>query len=256
MTDDRENIVSHIKCPLCGKNTVTCRYWESGGDSRYFYDNFTHHCTNPRCDYHEEELERFGGESSYEYPWPSCPFCGRDALAGEPPQVVVSEEAKKKRLYEQEDFDEKCGLLVNDFEQISREMIEYFSNHPDELYRLEWRKFEELLAAIFRNQGYVTELGPGWGDGGIDLRLIQKDSIGRMITLVQAKKYKPEIPIRLEAVAALYGIVEHEKANRGLFVTTSKYLPGAREFAAKQSYKLSLATSAEVAEWCKNICGW
>lgn len=150
-------------------------------------------------------------------------------------------------------FAETCQLVIPDFEQVNLELIAFLSCHPEYLEALHWRKFEELLEAIFRNQGYTTVLGPGSGDGGVDLRLIQKDSIGELLTLVQAKKYKSENAIDLQAVQALYGVVDDQKAHRGLFVTTSKYQPCARNFAERQNGRLILATSKEVADWCKAV---
>lgn len=156
-------------------------------------------------------------------------------------------------VFEQSDFSRVCTLITPDFERISAELIEYFSTHPDDLYDLHPRKFEMLLEAVFRNQGYRTELGAGWSDAGVDLRLYQKDSIGEICTLVQAKRYKPTIPIRLEAVASLVALVDLEKANRGLFVTTSRFLPGVQKFAEKNSRRLTLATSIDIARWCDQV---
>ncbi len=158
-----------------------------------------------------------------------------------------------EQLYEAAKFDRTCQLIVPDFQQINLELMAYLGKHPERLQDLEWRKFEELLDAIFKNQGYHTELGPGSNDGGVDLRLIQKDSIGQVITLVQAKRYKAENPIDLQAVQALHGVVDDQRAHRGLFVTTSRYLPVAKNFAARQNGRLMLATSKEVATWCKSI---
>lgn len=160
---------------------------------------------------------------------------------------------KEENVYQTTEFDTTCRLIIPDFETISCELMAYFAEYPDKLQEMEWRKFEELLDAIFRNQGYHTELGPGSGDGGVDIRLIQKDSIGEVLTLVQAKRYNARNPIGLEAVQALHGVVDDQRAHRGLFVTTSRYLPGAREFAARQNQRLILATSKEVATWCKRI---
>lgn len=156
-------------------------------------------------------------------------------------------------IYETPSFGEKCQIILPDFEQINSELIAFLSVHPEYLEALHWRKFEELLEAVFRNQGYITELGPGSGDGGVDLRLIQKDSIGKFLTLVQAKKYKSENAINLQAVQALYGVVDDQKAHRGLFVTTSTYQPCARNFADRQNGRIILATSKEVADWCKSV---
>jgi hypothetical protein len=158
-----------------------------------------------------------------------------------------------REIYTDQGIDKICTILTPDFENINSELIEYFSKNPDDLYKLDPRKFEKLLDYIFRNQGFITELGPGSGDGGVDLRLIQKDSVGQILTLVQAKRYQKKYPIKLEAVQALSAIVEHEKANRGLFVTTSRYLPGVEKWVSEQPTRIILANSEDVANWCKSI---
>jgi hypothetical protein len=53
----------------------------------------------------------------------------------------------------------------------------------------------------------------------------------------------------LEAVQALSASVEDERANRGLFVTTSRFLPSAKNFAARQNRKLILATPSDLMQW-------
>ncbi|WP_167525438.1 restriction endonuclease [Roseomonas genomospecies 6] len=145
-----------------------------------------------------------------------------------------------------------CRLVQPDFADIYEELYDHFARHPEDLHRLSWREFEILLARIFQAQGFTTELGPGRGDGGIDIRLLQRDPIGDILTLVQAKKYAPKNRIGLEAVAALSGVAGVEKAQRSLFVTTSSYQPAAAKFAARTSGALELCTAADVAEWCKS----
>ena len=77
--------------------------------------------------------------------------------------------------------------------------------------------------------------------------------MGEYVTLVQAKRYAKKYPIGLEAVSALAAIVDDEKANRGLFVTTSRFLPGAQRFAARQNKRLVLAGPSQLVEWCREI---
>jgi len=240
------NEVGGIFCPKCGKPSVLCTYWDSGG-ARYFYDNFRHNCLNPNCGYLVEELGQYGGESPYENDWPGCPFCSRRAPDGKPSKGTAEE------VYLDGTLGQRTVLLVPDFDQVGLELMSYLAQHPEALQKLEWRKFEQLLEAIFRNQGFATELGPGSGDEGVDLRLLQKDSIGQIVTLVQAKRYKSDSPIRLEAVQALYAVVEDRKANRGLFVTTSRYLPGAKRFAERQNHRVELASSEDIVRWCKAV---
>jgi Restriction endonuclease len=151
------------------------------------------------------------------------------------------------------DFRWICKLVTPDFAGIYQELFDHFAKHPEDLHHLESRGFEYLLESIFRNHGYRTEIGPGWSDGGIDIRLYQSDAIGEIVTLVQAKRYKQKRAIRLEAVAALKALVDDEKANRGLFVTTSGFLPSTQKFAQRQNRRIELASSADVSKWCKEV---
>ena len=84
----------------------------------------------------------------------------------------------------------------------------------DDLTRLHWRDFEILLARIFQAQGFEIELGPGSGDEGVDIRLLQRDPIGDVLTLVQAKRFGPRNKIDLQAVAALYGVGMAQRADK------------------------------------------
>ena len=144
-----------------------------------------------------------------------------------------------------------CSLIQPDFADISNELYAYFSCNPDDLQNLSWRDFEILLFRIFQAQGFQAELGPGSGDGGIDIRILQRDPIGDILTLVQAKRYASKNKIGLEAVAALHGVAEVEKAAKSLFVTTSSYQPAAKRFAARTSGRLELHTSDDVVNWCE-----
>lgn len=155
-------------------------------------------------------------------------------------------------FFEDASHTKKCALIVPRFDEINQELVEYFAQHPESLHsQLDWRGFELLIEAIFKNHGFRTELGSGRADGGVDLRLLQSDICGELVTLVQIKKYDPSRPIRLEAVQALCATVDDEKANRGLFVTTSRYLPSARSFAERQGTRITLHDGDDVARWCR-----
>ncbi len=144
-------------------------------------------------------------------------------------------------------------LIKPDYTNLYQEIFDYFKSNPKKLYFLSPQQFEILISEIFRNQGYSSELGSGWKDGGVDLRLYQKDEIDQIVTLVQIKKYKDTLPINLESVAYLQAIVDNEKANRGLFITTSRYLPQAKNFALRQNKKLILSDTNDLIKWCENV---
>ncbi len=107
-------------------------------------------------------------------------------------------------IYTDTAVDQKSSLIVPAFNIINLELIAHLANNPKLLHLLHWRKFEELLAEVFKNQGFETELGPRQADGGVDLRLIQRSDIGGMLILVQAKNYAEHRKIQLDPVKALW----------------------------------------------------
>lgn len=154
-----------------------------------------------------------------------------------------------KSIYIDKIVSQKSSLIITPFQQINDELVEYLLNNPDALHSLHWRQFEELLEAVFKNQGFNTELGPGRADGGVDLRLIQRADIGNMLILVQAKKYAKHRKIQLDPVKALWASVEDEQANKGILVSTSEFIPAAKEFAARHPYRIELAGPERIVSW-------
>lgn len=143
-----------------------------------------------------------------------------------------------------------CSLLNEDTADVYHELYDQFAKRPEDLQRLKPRDFEILLFRLFQHQGFETVLGPGRGDEGVDIRFVQKAPLGDVLTLVQAKRYAPHRQIDQTEVSALYGSVALENADRGLFVTTSKYAPVSRRWAARTGGKLELAAGEHVVEWC------
>ena len=156
----------------------------------------------------------------------------------------------------QKDFDRQaawkwtCKLIEGDAADVSGDLYQHFADHPDDFHKLPHREFERLVSSVFAARGWRTELGPGSNDGGVDLRIWQSDPIGDQLTLVQIKRYAPHRPVHLDAVAALEAHVNREGANRGLVVTSSRFLPGVHEFASLQQHRLRLAEKEDLQAWC------
>lgn len=148
-----------------------------------------------------------------------------------------------------------CSLIVEDFGDLYAELYQYFQTRPERLRNLHHREFEIFLYRLFQSQGYESEVGPGSGDGGVDVKLLQRGPLGDTLAYVQAKRYSPSNPIGLEAVAALRGVMANDGVGRGIFVTTSRYLPSAEAFARRSSGVLELKTSDDVVQWCKDAEG-
>jgi hypothetical protein len=57
--------------------------------------------------------------------------------------------------------------------------------------------------------------------------------------------------VKPESVQAIAGVMPVENAARSLVVTTSRFLPTSKKFAARMPNRLELKTPSDVAEWCK-----
>ncbi len=145
-----------------------------------------------------------------------------------------------KYLWGREILKENYSLLHNDLlKAIQSKKIEFHDFSP--------REFEYYINKLFNDLGYDTILGPGTNDKGIDIRIISNDT--KNYILVQIKRYTDSNPIHLEAVKALCWDVYHEdkKAISGLFVTTSRYLPGVKKFS--ENKKIKLAGKSDIYNW-------
>ena len=144
-----------------------------------------------------------------------------------------------------------CSLIKPDFNDIHPEVFAHFSQKPEHFDRLKWRDFEILIYELLRHQGFAVELGPGQGDGGVDMKLFVRDPIGDILTAVQIKRYRSDRKIKLEAVMALHGAQCAYGMNRSMFVTSSDYLPSAERFAARNNVSMDLFASNDVVTWCE-----
>lgn len=153
--------------------------------------------------------------------------------------------------YEYFRFQWLCSFIEPGMKDISGQVFGHFKVVPGRLLDISPRSLEVVLDAAFQAQGFRTELGSGSGDGGVDIRLYQHDVIGEVQTLVQVKRYAKHRPIRLDAVAALRALVSDQRAHRGLFVTTSRYLRSARRFADRQGRLIQLADTSDMVRWCE-----
>jgi len=93
--------------------------------------------------------------------------------------------------------------------------------------------FETIVLDLLHRMGYGTSRSDlqrvgGSGDGGID-GVISLDKLGLEKVYVQAKRWQQSVG-RPE-VQAFYGALAGQRANKGVFITTSAYTTQAIEFA-------------------------
>ena len=165
--------------------------------------------------------------------------------------IYATDEGLNERFKDYFHWKWVCSLVAPDFSDFFHELYEYFSHDPVEMYKLHPRKFETLVYEVLRIKGFNVELGPYVGDGGIDIKILQRDPIGDILTAVQVKRYRKDRKVGLSAVQALHGAKSADEIPNSMFVTTSDYLPSARQFAGRENVSMKLCTSQEVQEWCE-----
>ena len=104
----------------------------------------------------------------------------------------------------------------------------------ESIRKLNWKEFEELLGEYYRRQGFkVRENHSGGADGGVDVRLENKDGLH----LVQCKQWRAQ-KVGVKMVRELYGVMAYEGATSGSVVTSGSFTQEAERFAADISIEL------------------
>jgi hypothetical protein len=147
----------------------------------------------------------------------------------------------------------RAGLVVQvDLAEINAELVRYLADHPEKMYDLNPRSFEELVAELFRAKGYDVELGPGRKDGGVDIRAFLRSDIGALLTLIQCKRYGPTHKINVDAVRQMNGVIHRDNATAGIIVTTSTFTRDARSEQQQLEHRIHLAEYADLTKWLRD----
>ena len=134
------------------------------------------------------------------------------------------------------------------------EMIKYFRDHPEEMYSMAPRKFEELIAAIFKNHGFNVELTPATRDGGIDIIAVENSKLtGENVHLVECKRYARYKHVGIGIVQRLLGVVTQMQATKGIIVTTSFFTSDAKEAASNSKHVLTLRDYDVLVDWLNEL---
>lgn len=104
------------------------------------------------------------------------------------------------------------------------------------LRQIEWKRFEELTAAYFREKTFRTETLRAGADGGIDVKLFIKDKT-EPFAIVQCKAWNSQ-KVGVKPVRELLGVMAHEKVAKGIFATTGDYTQEAIAFAKENPLNL------------------
>lgn len=191
--------------------------------------------------YHAVKIQQF----------PSCKLIHKvETLPGELVEIVRAiVKDSMETLFEdrnQSGGSPKVVPLITNFRE---EVLRWFAKHPERLYHLSARQFEELVAEILSDMGLDVELTKATRDGGVDIYARLRHEVGSFLMVVECKRYAPENAVGIGVVQRLYGIQQTQRANKGLIVTTSYFSEPAIQEANKLNNMIDLDDYQALKTW-------
>ena len=125
----------------------------------------------------------------------------------------------------QEPFD-RVYAIIN--EQLADDLLAEVLNQTPAFFE---QLVVDLMKAMNYGEGFVTKYS---GDDGID-GIIHEDQLGFNLIYIQAKRWKPDVTIGKPELQKFAGaMMGPPRVEKGLFITTAKFSPKARDFANAQ----------------------
>jgi len=172
---------------------------------------------------------------------------GRESVPSVSPGRI--DDVRAEKIYQDKRVQEQHSQTQADLLVIDNELIKYFRSHPEKMYELNPRKFEELVALFLADMGYSIELTAEGADGGVDIFATQKTGIGEVLLIVDCKRYAPSNHVGVGIVRSLYGLGEMHRATKSMLATTSFFTRQAIEFEKEVRHRLSLRDYNSLIEW-------
>jgi restriction system protein len=147
-----------------------------------------------------------------------CDVCDERARKEQAAQAREREQATARSLAER--AEQRARASEGKRRQLAEE-----ARQRAYLLGLSPKAFEAHVAQLFSALGYAVRLTPSSNDAGVDA-YIEKDGHP---AVVQCKRFTKGVVSRPE-LQQFYGVLMHERALEGFFVTTARFTPGAMEF--------------------------
>ncbi|MET0752829.1 MAG: restriction endonuclease [Pyrinomonadaceae bacterium] len=148
---------------------------------------------------------------------------------------------------ESSSFAALIALDINDAEVAIREIRSHLARTFSDIYLLNPRRFEEVIATIYSDLGWKVVLTKQTRDGGIDLYCLSNSS-GK-ICIVECKRYAKTRTVGISTLDRLIGVQVRTNADEAHLVTTSRFTQpalDAYEQAAARGIDLKLVDAHEL----------
>lgn len=134
-------------------------------------------------------------------------------------------------------------------QEANEELIALLASNPSLMYGLHPRKFEEVVARLFEKHGYRVTLTPASKDGGFDFFAEIQTPMTSLLVMAECKRYSPERKVGIEVVRGLHSVLETNKANKALVITSSFFTAGAIEYQRVLGAKMGLNDYNDLVKW-------
>ena len=132
---------------------------------------------------------------------------------------------------------------------VSDALLEMLARNPRLLYEVSPRRFEEVVAELFRKEGFEVELTQTTRDNGIDIIAVSRRMNIWQKMIVECKRYAPENRVGVAVVQRLLGVKDQVSANKAVIVTTSSFSRDAQAVARDRFWDLDLKAYNDVVTW-------
>ncbi len=125
---------------------------------------------------------------------------------------------------------------------VNEKVLKYLAENPQELYHLQDRDFEKIMAEIYRKLGYKVELTQETRDGGKDIIIRKPEVLGDFVYYVECKRYSASRHIGVGIIRNLVGTVNTDRVNGGILATTSFFTKEAKKFIIESKLNYQIQT--------------
>jgi ABC-type bacteriocin/lantibiotic exporters, contain an N-terminal double-glycine peptidase domain len=154
--------------------------------------------------------------------------------------------SEPERIYKTSENNKKTQLTVV---SINDEIKRYLALHPEKIYSLNPRSFEELIADILHDLGFEVELTKATRDGGVDIYAYVRTTVCNFLVFVECKKWAPDNHVGLDIVQRLFGVQQIGQANKSMIITTSFFTDPAIKEAKRYNGMMDLRDFNSLKDW-------
>ncbi|MBX3119686.1 MAG: restriction endonuclease [Fimbriimonadaceae bacterium] len=131
------------------------------------------------------------------------------------------------------------------------EVFKTLSWNYDQVVQLSSDRFEDMVGELLSREGFEVTPTARTRDGGKDFIVSNRNILGEHLFYVEAKHPLPKNPIDVTVVRSLYGVIQLDRVNGGMIVTSNRFTRDAIDEASGISNFITLRDGQYLADWIK-----